>query len=75
MVYAPQENVTPNNKLKIMYKDIKEQIKIGKEEKQQILILREFDAKIGATIEANMTKVTKGGRKLLKLANKENLII
>ena len=58
-----------------MYKDIKEQIKIGKEEKQKILILREFNAKTGATIEANMTQETKGGRKLLKLANKENLIM
>ena len=58
-----------------MYKDIKEQIKIGKEEKQKILILREFNAKTGATIEANMTQVTKGGRKLLNLANKENLIM
>ena len=39
VIYAPQENVTPNNELKLMYEDIREQIKIGKEEKQQILIL------------------------------------
>ena len=36
-IYAPQENVTPNNELRIMYEDIREQIKIGREEKQQIL--------------------------------------
>ena len=35
IIYTPQENVTPNNELKIMYEDIREQIKIGKEEKQQ----------------------------------------
>ena len=69
VIYAPQENVTANNELKLMYEDIREQIKIGKEEKQQILILRDFNAKIGETIEDNKTQVTKGGTQLLKLAN------
>ena len=58
-----------------MYEDIREQMKIGKEEKEQILILGDFDAKIGTTIEDNKTQVTKGERQLLKLANKENMII
>ena len=26
-IYPPQENVTPNNELKLMYEDIREQIK------------------------------------------------
>ena len=65
---------TPNNELKIMYEDIREQIKIRKE-KQQILILGDFNAKVGVAIEGNKTQVTKGGRQLLKLANKENMII
>ena len=30
VIYAPQENVTPNNELKLMYEDIREQIKKGK---------------------------------------------
>ena len=58
-----------------MYEDIREQIKIGKEEKQQILIIGDFNAKIGEAAEGNKTQVTKGGRQLLKLANKENMII
>ena len=58
-IYAPQENATPNNELKIMYEDIRKQIKIGKEEKQQILILGRFNAKIGVVIEGNKTQVTK----------------
>ena len=69
VIYAPK------NELKIMYEDIRKQIKIGKEEKQQILILGYFNAKIGAAIEGNKTQVTKGGRQLLKLAYKENMII
>ena len=75
VIYAPQENVTPNNELKLMYEDTREQIKIGKEEKQQILIIGDFNAKIGEAVEGNKTQVTKGGRQLLKLANKENMII
>ena len=58
-----------------MRKDIREQRKIGKEEKQQILILGDFNAKIGEAIEGNKIQVTKGGRQLLRLANKENMII
>ena len=75
VIYAPQENVAPHNELKLMYEDIREQIKIGKEKKQQILILRDFNTKIGEAIEGNKTQVTKGGRLQLKLANKENMII
>ena len=75
VIYAPQEILTPNSELKLMYEDIREQIKIGKEEKQQILILGDFNAKIGAVIESNKTQVTRGGRQLLKIANKENIII
>ena len=50
-----------------MYEDIREQIKIGKVERQQILILVDFNAKIGAAREDNKTQVTKGGRELLNL--------
>ena len=40
-----------------MYEDIiREHIKIGKEEKQQILILGDFNAKIGEAIEGNKTQ-------------------
>ena len=75
VIYAPQENVIPNNELKLIYEDTREKIKIGKEEKQQILIIGDLNAKIGEAIEGNKTQVTKGGRQLLKLANKENMII
>ena len=40
VIYTLQENVAPNNELKIMYEDIREQIKI--EKKQQMLILGDF---------------------------------
>ena len=52
-----------------MYENIREQIKIGKVERQQILVLVDFNAKIGAAREDNKTQVTKGGRELLNLGN------
>ena len=61
VIFAPQENVTSNNELKLMYENIREQIKIGKEGKQQVLIIRDFNAKIGEAIEGNKTQVTKEG--------------
>ena len=75
LIYESQENITPHNELKIMYEDISEQIKIGKEEKQHTLILGDFNGKIGAAVEDNKTQATKGERQLLKVANKENMII
>ena len=74
VIYAPQETVTPNNELKLIYEDIREQMKTGKEEKQQILIIGDFNAKIGEAIKGNKIQVTRG-RQLRKLANKENMII
>ena len=42
-----------------MYEDIRKQIEIGKEEKQQTLILGDINAKIGPAIEGNKAEVTK----------------
>lgn len=58
-----------------MYENFRQQLKIEKEQKQQILILGQFNAKMEAAIESNKTEVTKRQRQLLKLVNKENMII
>ena len=61
VIYAPQENVTSNNELKIMYNNISKQISIAQEERQQVLILGDFNAKVGTYIEGNKRTMTKGG--------------
>ena len=58
-----------------MYEDIREQTKIEKEEKREKVILGDFNANIGPAIEGNKNEVIKGGRQLLKLASKENVLI
>ena len=38
VIYAPQENVTSNNELKVMYNNISKRTSIAQEERQQVLI-------------------------------------
>ena len=74
VIYAPQENVTSNNELKIVHNNISKQISIAQEEKQQVPILGDFNAKVGAYIEGNKpTKMKGGGRHLMKMG-KEYII-
>ena len=67
VIYAPQENVTSKNELKVMCNNISKQISIAQEERQHVLILGDFNAKVGTYIEDNKPIVTKGGRQLMKM--------
>ena len=53
-----------------MYKSTTEEIIKVKEENQQSIIIGDFNAKIGYRIKLNMSKVTKGGRQLIKIIDK-----
>ena len=75
VIYGPQENVTPNSELKKLYESISDQVDIGKENNQQIIILGDFNAKIGNYIKNNKETITKGGRHLKRLVEKQNLCI
>ena len=66
-IYAPQENVTSNNEFKVMYNNISKQISIALEERQQVLMLGDFNAKVGIYIEGNKPTVTKDGRQLIEM--------
>ena len=44
-----------------MYNNISKQISIAQEERQQVLILGDFNAKVGTYIEGNKQTMTKGG--------------
>ena len=72
-IYGPQENVTPNNELKLLYKTIAEQIEIAKEKYQQVLMVGDFNVKIGNHIPGNKETVSKGGRQLKRIIEKYNL--
>ena len=61
VIFGPQENVTPNSELKKLYDSISDQVDIGKENKQQLIVLGYFNAKIGNYIKNNKETITKGG--------------
>ena len=66
VIYAPQENVTSNNELKVMCNNISKQISIAQEERQQVLILGDFNTKVGTYIKVTNQQWQKGRNKWWK---------
>ena len=75
VMYGPHENVTPNSELKKLYESISDQVDIGKEDNQQIIILGDFNVKIGNCMKNSKETITKGGRHLKRWVEKGNLSI
>ena len=50
----------------------KDQIEQARQQCQNIIILGDFNANIGARIKGNKETVTKGGRQIIKLADKQD---
>ena len=75
LVYAPQENQTAVEELDKMYQYIQDEIQQAKTENQMIILCGDFNCKIGDAIKGNKKDVTKGGRRLLKLAKKSEMTI
>ena len=73
VVYFPQES---DQELKEIYKIIKEQVQRSGENKEAILIMGDFNCKVGSEcIVGNHDKVSRAGKKLIKTAEKEGLVI
>ena len=74
-VYAPQESRTRLTELKKLYKVVESHINESKKVKEKLVLVGDFNCKVGKLIEANSETVTKGGRLLQKLVSKHNLLI
>ena len=61
VIYAPQENVIPVRELKKMYESITKEIQEAREHKQQVIVIGDFNAKVGTAIQGNKETITKGG--------------
>ena len=70
MLYLPQEK---DQDLKEIYKVIKEQVQESSERKESVLMVGDFNCRVGNVIPGNHHKVSKGGKKLLKTMEKEGL--
>ena len=75
VVYAPQESRTSKEQLETMYEEINDQILQARERHQRLLLMGDFNGKIGDVVRGNKSEVTTSGRLLLKLAKQENLAI
>ena len=53
VIYAPQESRTSKEEYKILYEQIKNQILLARERQQKILLMGDFNCKIGNVIEGN----------------------
>ena len=58
VIYGPQANVTSSSELKKLYESTSGQVETGKANNQQIIILRDFNAKIGNYIKNNKETIT-----------------
>ena len=53
--------------------EIKDQIIQARQQSQNIIILGDFNAKVRARIKGNKETVTKGGRQIIKLVDKQDM--
>ena len=73
IVYNPQESRTKKNKLKKVYQSMEREVKKAKEKKQSVLLMGDFNCKVGDAINGNKGEVSNGGRMLLEMMNRNNL--
>ena len=74
VVYMPQENV-PLRIIKRIYDTIMEEIEEAIQQGEKLILLGDLNCKIGEEIEGNKPEVSKGGKVLLQMVKKYNLVI
>ena len=67
VIYIPKGDKETKKNLESIYKNIKEQIKRAEELSQRIIIMGDFNCKVGESIEGNKEEISKGGKMLLKV--------
>eukprot|EP00112_Aurelia_sp_Birch-Aquarium-sp1_P014117 Seg3022.3 transcript_id=Seg3022.3/GoldUCD/mRNA.D3Y31 product="hypothetical protein" protein_id=Seg3022.3/GoldUCD/D3Y31 len=75
LIYAPQESRTDKKQIKEMYDRMKGEINTSKVNKEKIIIMGDFNCKIGTKVAGNKEEITKGGKILLKMVEKEQMTI
>ena len=68
-VYAPQESRTKKAEYKKLYQRIEEQLELAREKGQKVMVIGDFNGKIGDWITGNKPEVSKSGKLLQKLIN------
>ena len=72
IVYFPQEQ---DQDIKEIYKVIKQQVRESAENRESVIVVGDFNCKVGEMVKGNKKEISNGGRKLVKFAEKEGLVI
>ena len=75
IVYMPQEGSKSVEELNEIYQIIEEQIESSLKQNERLVIMGDFNCKVGEIIPGNTGKISKGGRILLRIINKYNLCV
>jgi exonuclease III len=74
-VYMPQESQTKIGKLRKIYKDIEREVMEAQREKESIVVLGDFNCKVGEEIKGNTEEVTKAGKLMMELCKNTGVTI
>ena len=75
VIYAPQESRTSKEEYEEMYRSVGEQILIAKQKNQKLLLMGDFNCKIGERVKGNTQEVSRSGKDFLKMAKSNKLLI
>ena len=75
LVYFPQEQKTRVKEIKEIYKELDKEVKKSREKEETMVIIGDFNCKIGTEIRGNYDLVTKGGKILKEWTKKQELLI
>ena len=75
LIFVPQESRSTTVKLQKMYDKIGRQIEQANVKDQDIIILGDFNCKIGDEIAGNNKEISKGGKMMLDLKKRHRLDI
>ena len=75
VIYAPQECRTVSEEYTKMYDSIGEQILLAKQKDQKLLLLGDFNCKVGEYIPENSTEVSRSGKNFLQLLKDNKLML
>ena len=75
VIYAPQESRTVKEEYIKMYESINEQILAAKQKNQKLLLMGDFNCKIGGYIDGNNKEVSKSGPNFLQMLKSNKLFL
>ena len=72
-IYGPQEPRTPNTELKKLHKNLETNVREWNKAKGKLLLISDFNCKVGEQIQRNISTITKGGHLIMTLMEQNKL--